>query len=285
MAQLFEKVKNFAYKVEWTPRLYMATSLVGIFLIEMYDAEPNDPENDKISSADYHSFDWKKILEELTIGGAFWAYYFYSRFRKLEKDKKEILLKEKIAFGLIMIGFVIRKMAKRTLGKYFTYSLTIRKEHQIVDFGPYGIVRHPGYTGAVMQHIGYGLWFSNYASYIGFYGNIAIFLIKRIPKEEQLLNDATNGAYDEYKQRVKYRLTPFPDLGHMFSMYTSLFPSNGLRIDQYQTSDAICMDIPQGLLGMIFQYLCFQLLYLHFIVSEIYCLAPKFIFPAKVISA
>jgi len=32
----------------------------------------------------------------------------------------------------------------------FTFEMSIRKEHILVTSGPYGVVRHPGYTGALL---------------------------------------------------------------------------------------------------------------------------------------
>ena len=36
----------------------------------------------------------------------------------------------------------------------FTFEMSIRKDHMLITSGPYGVVRHPGYTGFLLVVIG-----------------------------------------------------------------------------------------------------------------------------------
>ncbi|KAF8578574.1 hypothetical protein K439DRAFT_460712 [Ramaria rubella] len=38
----------------------------------------------------------------------------------------------------------------KTMGRFFTFEVVIMREHKLVNTSPYAIVRHPGYTDAVL---------------------------------------------------------------------------------------------------------------------------------------
>ncbi|KAI0826925.1 hypothetical protein BC628DRAFT_1319269 [Trametes gibbosa] len=59
-----------------------------------------------------------------------------------------------LGWALIMAGGLLRLACYRTLGKHFTFEVTIREDHRLVTNGPYSFVRHPSYTGMVMVVLG-----------------------------------------------------------------------------------------------------------------------------------
>ncbi|KAF8925108.1 hypothetical protein BGZ52_007321 [Haplosporangium bisporale] len=74
---------------------------------------------------------------------------------------------------LSVAGYALRKWSFVTLDHFFTYQLTIRSGHKLVQSGPYKYLRHPSYTGASMNMLGSfvllyyrGLWpvFVTYAA-------------------------------------------------------------------------------------------------------------------------
>ena len=60
----------------------------------------------------------------------------------------------------------LRPVAIRTLGKHFTYTLSIVDDHRIVDTGIYRLVRHPSYLGSLMCLLGLGVALENWISLI-----------------------------------------------------------------------------------------------------------------------
>src|SRR5215469_2717294 len=68
--------------------------------------------------------------------------------------------------GLLLMGagLCIRWLAIYALGKYFTGKVTIFENHRLVRARPYQHIRHPGYAGALVAHLGFGLAFSNWIS-------------------------------------------------------------------------------------------------------------------------
>jgi protein-S-isoprenylcysteine O-methyltransferase Ste14 len=77
----------------------------------------------------------------------------------------------------------------------------------VVSTGPYAIVRHPFYAGAVLLLAGSALLLGSWVGLAGT-GVIALGICIRIPGEEHELR-AHLAGYDEYAARVRYRLVPF----------------------------------------------------------------------------
>lgn len=211
-----EKIKTLGYNtsaaiqsIEWTPRLCAASALVGMFVYELNGRAPKDRQDVKVNSADEWAWDWKIVMRNICVVGAFFGHYFYSTFRKLESKSRTMSVRECMGFGCVLAGFSMRCWAKYTLKRYFTYSLMVRDGQRIIQHGPYAIVRHPGYTGSVLEHIGYALWMHNPVGYVYATGNIVFFLRDRLHKEEQMLDEHSEGQYGAYMQKVKYRLCPY----------------------------------------------------------------------------
>jgi len=47
-------------------------------------------------------------------------------------------------------GSILRIWSQRSLGKFFTWEVSIRPEHRLYTGGPYSMIRHPSYTALVM---------------------------------------------------------------------------------------------------------------------------------------
>lgn len=59
-------------------------------------------------------------------------------------------LKAWICAGLLVLGFAFAWWARVHLGRLWSGSITKKAEHVVIDTGPYGIVRHPIYTGILL---------------------------------------------------------------------------------------------------------------------------------------
>ena len=80
------------------------------------------------------------------------------------------------------------------------------RQQVVVDTGPYRIVRHPMYAGAIPLTIGMPLWLGSYAGVILAAAPIAT-LVLRVVAEERFLRRELRG-YEEYRRRVRWRLVP-----------------------------------------------------------------------------
>jgi len=81
------------------------------------------------------------------------------------------------------------------------------RKQRVITTGVYGLVRHPLYLGCALLMFGAPLLVGSvYGLIISLVGLLV--LAGRIVGEEKLLVEELEG-YDEYKQKVKYRLIPF----------------------------------------------------------------------------
>ncbi|MGM4904531.1 methyltransferase family protein [Tardiphaga sp. 866_E4_N2_1] len=80
-----------------------------------------------------------------------------------------------------------------------------RGQH-VIDTGPYHLVRHPMYSGAILFFLGTSLWLGSWWS-TALTLILAVLLAWRTTAEERTLRDGLPG-YTDYATRVRYRLCP-----------------------------------------------------------------------------
>lgn len=110
------------------------------------------------------------------------------------------------AILLFSIGF--RVWAIRTLGRFFTATVQIVDEHQVVQSGPYALVRHPSYTGAYLSYVGTGVMLEAWWGLLFAVIAMGLAYYQRITAEEKALLTHFGEAYAEYSAKTK-RLIPF----------------------------------------------------------------------------
>ncbi|AFZ32768.1 Isoprenylcysteine carboxyl methyltransferase [Gloeocapsa sp. PCC 7428] len=109
---------------------------------------------------------------------------------------------------IVMIsGLVIRYWAAQTLGKFYTRTLQIVEEHQIIDIGLYSIIRHPGYLGVFIMTIGAGLAVTNWIVLLITVITSFVSCAYRIYVEEEMLEGTFGEDYKVYKATT-WRMIP-----------------------------------------------------------------------------
>ena len=109
---------------------------------------------------------------------------------------------------LFVAGLILRWLAIITLGRFFTVDVTIEKDHELVERGPFRVVRHPSYTGVLLTFLGLALSLRNWAALLVILIPIGAAFIHRMNVEEDALSRALGPRYAEYMKRTK-RLVPF----------------------------------------------------------------------------
>ena len=109
---------------------------------------------------------------------------------------------------LFVGGLLLRWWAIITLGRFFTVDVTIEKDHELVERGPFRIVRHPSYTGVLLAFVGLALTLGNWAALLVILLPIGAAFVHRMNVEESALSDALGAQYTDYMRRTK-RLMPF----------------------------------------------------------------------------
>jgi protein-S-isoprenylcysteine O-methyltransferase Ste14 len=106
-----------------------------------------------------------------------------------------------VALGLLIIFFVFKENT-------FTSSvIEVDPEQRVIATGPYALVRHPMYVGALVMLLGVPLALG---SWWGLFTVIPITLVIvwRLVDEERFLVKNLS-RYSEYQNKVRYRLVPF----------------------------------------------------------------------------
>jgi protein-S-isoprenylcysteine O-methyltransferase Ste14 len=95
-----------------------------------------------------------------------------------------------------------------TVNRFFSSVLRIQTErgHHVINTGPYGYVRHPGYAAALFLGVAGGVTLGSWlAALVGLL--MVGPLIRRTLQEDRMLHDQLEG-YTTYAQQVRYRLFP-----------------------------------------------------------------------------
>ena len=109
---------------------------------------------------------------------------------------------------LFAAGLILRWWAIIVLGRFFTVDVTIEKDHELVERGPFRIGRHPSYTGVLLAFIGLALSLGNWAALLVILIPIGAAFVHRMNVEEDALSRGLGPRYAEYMKRTK-RLVPF----------------------------------------------------------------------------
>ena len=112
-----------------------------------------------------------------------------------------------IGLALVVCGLGFSVWARVHLGRLWSGSVTLKAGHTIVKTGPYGITRHPIYTGMLLAALGTSLAIGTAAAAAGFVLLCVGFVIKS-GQEERLLRGHFGEAYEEYRRHMR-RLIPY----------------------------------------------------------------------------
>jgi protein-S-isoprenylcysteine O-methyltransferase Ste14 len=105
-----------------------------------------------------------------------------------------------VAVGLSLAQLVVIQ------NSYAAATITVEADQKVVSTGLYGLVRHPMYVGTLIMMIGTPLALDSYWGLLAIVLALPV-LAARIEDEEKMLRQELDG-YDEYTQKVHYRLVP-----------------------------------------------------------------------------
>jgi protein-S-isoprenylcysteine O-methyltransferase Ste14 len=112
-----------------------------------------------------------------------------------------------IGVTLMLGGWAFRWWSVRTLGRWFKVTVMVEPDQQVVDTGPYRLLRHPSYTGILVTLLGMGVALDSWASVAVAVGLPLIGIVRRIGEEEETLLRELGAAYRDYSRRTS-RLVP-----------------------------------------------------------------------------
>ncbi|HVZ21668.1 MAG TPA: isoprenylcysteine carboxylmethyltransferase family protein [Vicinamibacterales bacterium] len=113
-----------------------------------------------------------------------------------------------VAAVVTFAGLSIALWARATIGRNWSGAIVLKDQHELVDRGPYGHVRHPIYTGVLLMVLGAVLFWGAKAGVL-LLGIVIVGLAVKARTEERLLMKHFPEAYPRYRARVRSWVIPF----------------------------------------------------------------------------
>ena len=109
---------------------------------------------------------------------------------------------------IVVAGLLFTWWARIHLGRLWSSNVARKADHHVVDTGPYGIVRHPIYTGIIVASIATAVLRGTAAAWLGMALLTVSWYIKARMEEGFLREQLGAEQYGEYARRVPM-LIPF----------------------------------------------------------------------------
>lgn len=110
--------------------------------------------------------------------------------------------------GITIAGLAFTWWARIHLGRLWSATVGRKKDHRVVDTGPYHLVRHPIYTGILLAALASACMRGTLISATGFVVLVIAFYIKARLEEGFLRAELGHDAYEAYARRTPM-LVPF----------------------------------------------------------------------------
>jgi protein-S-isoprenylcysteine O-methyltransferase Ste14 len=109
---------------------------------------------------------------------------------------------EWLGAAVTILGCLFAIWARITLGSNWSGRATVKKNHELIQRGPYSVARHPIYTGLLTAAAGTALANGEARCLVGLI-LIVLALFVKMSQEERLMQQTFPEAYPAYRRRVK----------------------------------------------------------------------------------
>lgn len=99
-------------------------------------------------------------------------------------------------------SFAFALAARRALGRNWSGAITEKEDHQLVQSGPYRVVRHPIYTAMIGMSVGTAVVSGDLHAFLGA-ALLAVAYGRKLKLEEQNLDVVFGARYAEYRRRTR----------------------------------------------------------------------------------
>jgi protein-S-isoprenylcysteine O-methyltransferase Ste14 len=106
-----------------------------------------------------------------------------------------------LGFGIQSIFFALATWARRHLSSHWSSEVTIKVNHELIQSGPYRLIRHPIYAAILGMFVGSTIVSGQVSALFGLTG-VGLLYRRKILLEETNLRRAFGSAYDSYRNRT-----------------------------------------------------------------------------------
>ena len=114
----------------------------------------------------------------------------------------DLVLFRLIGLVLVIAGVFLACWARHTLGRNWSVAAQLKREHELIQSGPYRFVRHPIYSGLLLAFLGTAVMIGEWRALVAFAIILASFLYK-FRVEESLLRMHFGDSYFQYASRTR----------------------------------------------------------------------------------
>ena len=112
---------------------------------------------------------------------------------------------------LTVAGLLFTVWARVHIGTNWSGIVTVKENHELIQSGPYGIVRHPIYTGLLVAVIGSAIARGEWR------GVVAVVIVlwafsRKLQTEERYMREQFGDAYRTYSERVPALIPGLPNI-------------------------------------------------------------------------
>jgi protein-S-isoprenylcysteine O-methyltransferase Ste14 len=176
--------------------------IVAIFCIWLFQPAVSAKETTEDKSKDGYSVVLIIVMSLLSniVPLVDWAY-----FSGPENSNDTITI---IGFFILWSGILLRNYSIKLLGKHFTPTVQLQRDHTLITAGPYSVIRHPSYLGALLAFVGIAIFLNSFAGTIFTIVAMMIAYTIRIKAEEKALMTLFGSVYTSYQKETK-KLIPY----------------------------------------------------------------------------
>lgn len=107
-----------------------------------------------------------------------------------------------IGAAVLLGGVWLACWSRWILGRNWSLSVTLKHDHELIQRGPYRVVRHPIYTGLITAFAGTAIAIGEWRALLAVLIVSVSFWFK-LRMEERWLGEEFGDAYAQYRQRTK----------------------------------------------------------------------------------
>lgn len=176
--------------------------IAAIFCIWLFQPAVSAKETEENKSNDRYSVLLIIIMSLLSniVPLVDWAYFSGS-----DNDNRAATI---IGFIVLWSGILLRNYSIKLLGKHFTPTIQLQKDHTLITTGPYSVIRHPSYLGALLAFVGIAIFLNSLIGTLFVMVAMMVAYTIRINAEEKALMSLFGSAYTNYQGRTK-KIIPY----------------------------------------------------------------------------
>lgn len=103
--------------------------------------------------------------------------------------------------ALTYVGMTLLIWSRARLGRYWSAVVALKKDHRLIQTGPYRLVRHPLYAGIILASVGVALCVTTWSSLLGIALLVTCFG-HRARTEDAFLASGVGAEFEAYRERT-----------------------------------------------------------------------------------